>query len=341
MICIVRSIGVIFPRPSELAAAIKSIRESDHDLSLLLLVLTEPLLRFRLCAIAHLMEAAFAPIEDIWDGEHPRVLFNHEMDFVMKKLQDFFSDLFQQPTAQTSLRCFFTNVHEWTMQCLTVQDDDESVAPQFPNVVKEIFPCYRSIYHEYRNILTCGKTDKILRSQVHQLFKFVMLSLKEPRFTSASDWTTEGRRAFQELQKTLSGVSYRGPARRLFRTVVGMTEQLWEGGEATDTSLAIEKCLTNVIRMSLSSDLEVDQGIDAAGSWDIMQDFQRLIRAADDNIGPIHLPSITWTRGNSEICLDSMVIQFPRLMTNNIKLDSKMDFDESTRRWRRQWHLKM
>ncbi|KAF9979458.1 hypothetical protein BGZ65_006543 [Modicella reniformis] len=331
---------VIFPRPCELQAAIKKARESSQDLSLLLLTLTEPLLRFHICMIAHLMEAAFAPVEDAWDGEHPRRLTAEELTFVMDKLQDFFMDLFQLPAAQTSLRRFFTTVSGWSVQSLTTQDDENTPVPDFPDVVQEIFPCYDVIFQEYRNLLVSGKNDATFQSEARRLFKFVMLSLKELKFTSASDWTTEGRQIFDKFQKTLSNTTYRGPAQRLLRNLVSMTDQLWEGGGITDTSLAIEKCLSIVIRKSLvGSDVSLDHELDAVGSWDVMHDFERLLRAADNHITSIPLPSIIWTRENSEICLDAMVIHFPRLMTNNIQLDSKMEFDTRTGSWRRQWHL--
>ncbi|KAF9362044.1 hypothetical protein BGX34_006771 [Mortierella sp. NVP85] len=328
---------VVFPRPSELRAVIKRTRESPHDLSLLLLVLTEPLLRFRLCALAHFLEPTFAEVEDTWDGEHPRLLAGDDLIFVMKKLQDHFSDLFQQPVAQASLRRFLTDLFEWSVQNLTTPDEEDIIMPIIPDIVKDIFPCHDTIYDEYRNILSSGKKDENLQSQTRELFKFIMLTLTESQFTSAPDWAEEGSRVIDQLQKTLSGPAYLGPAQRLFRNLVSMADQLWEGGGITDTNLALEKCLANVIRKSLAN---ADYANDTEGSWDVMDDFARLIRAADDNIGPVPLPSISWTRGKSEICLDSMVVHFPRFLPNNIQLQSKMESDK-TGLWHRQWHFKM
>jgi hypothetical protein len=255
----------------------------------------------------------------------------------MKKLQDHFSELFQQPVAQASLRRFLTDLFEWSVQNLTIPDEEDIIMPIFPDIVKDIFPCHDTIYDEYRNILSSGKKDENLQSQTRELFKFIMLTLTESQFTSAPDWADEGSRVFDQLQKTLSGPAYLGPAQRLFRNLVSMADQLWEGGGVTDTNLALEKCLANVIRKSLAN---ADYANDAEGSWDVMDDFARLIRAADDNIGPVPLPSISWTRENSEICLDSMVVHFPRFLPNNIQLQSKMEPDK-TGLWHRQWHFKM
>ncbi|KAI8353703.1 hypothetical protein B0O80DRAFT_451347 [Mortierella sp. GBAus27b] len=182
--------------------------------------------------------------------------------------------------------------------------------------------------------------DGNIHAQAWTVFKFVMLSLKQPKFVSASDWIAVGSLAFDNLQKTLSGQVYRGPAQRLIRNIVSTMNQLWEGGCITDTSLAIEKCLANVIHKSFDGGIPMDQEIENGASLHMVQEFEQLIRGVANNIMPIPLPSIIWIHENSEICLDSMVLQFPGSLSGNVKLDY-IELDKGTPRWRRQWHLKI
>ncbi|KAI8599550.1 hypothetical protein EDD21DRAFT_379530 [Dissophora ornata] len=267
------------------------------------------------------------------------------MSYVLQKLHDLFIELFQWPVAQASLRRFLSHVYEWTVtQTMSATKDDNEEEPEFPDIVKEIFPSHDLIFQEYRNIIETGGQDQAFMVECHMLFKFVMLSLKQPKFTSAPDWTTEGRTVIENLQKTLGTGRYRGPAQRLLRIIVSATDQLWEGGSLTDTSLAIEKCLHTVILKSLrGSDSTSDLGIDVgmAGAWDVMDDFERLVRTASNNVAPLLLPSIVWTRNNSEVCLDGVVVQFPHLLPNHVQLNSTMEFDKQKNKHYRQWHLEM
>ncbi|KAG0291800.1 hypothetical protein BGZ98_002861 [Dissophora globulifera] len=338
-------IRVQFPRPAELPRAIKETKESAEDLSLLYLLLMEPLLRYRLCMTAHLLEAAFAVTNGCWDdSECPRQLSSDEMAFVMQRLQYTFLELFNEPVTQASLRRFFTIVYEWTVDQITRPQpkSDEEVGPAFPKIVKEIFPCCDIIFREYCNIVETGRHDLTFNSEVHMLFKFVMLSLKHSRFTSASDWMSEGQNVIENLQQTLKNGRYRGPAQRLFRNVVSMTDHLWEGGSSTDTSLAIEKCLHTVIVKTLRSADHASApgvGVDVGGAWDVMDDFERLLRVANNGVEVLPLPCITWTRSHSEICLDGTLVQFSHLLPSHIHMNSTMEFDRHENKLCRQWHL--
>ena len=178
-----------YPQPDELPALIKQVEnDRGQDLTLLSLILTKPLLRFRLCAVAHLLEVAFAEVERAWyTGERPRMLAGDDMTFVMETLQGFFSDLFQEPKTQTILRVFSTDVYEWSVRRMAEENADNIALPNLPNVVKKMFPCHVAILDELRPILMHCKSDPSFRDQASDVFKFILLFLKERGFVSAGD----------------------------------------------------------------------------------------------------------------------------------------------------------
>ncbi|KAI1305409.1 hypothetical protein EDD11_005001 [Mortierella claussenii] len=329
----------------KLRYGIKQACESPQDLSLLLILLTEPVLRFRLCAITHLLEVAMCITNDFGGAEQPRLLASEELVYVLEKLRDIFTELFQQPLAQASLRRFLTILAEWSAGRMGMKTaDEDETEPEFPAIVKDIFPCYSLLFLEYRNLLDTGKGDNALLAETRLLFKFMMLSLRSKAFLEASDWTSEGRAIIFKLRDTLRMSEYRGPAQRLIRNLVSMTHQLWEGGGTTDTSLAIEHILATVIQKSVrgASNAEGSQGVNSGlDEWNVMAGFERLVRAASAHSVPIPLPSIAWRRENSELCLDAMVIHFPHLMPSNIKLNSSVEFDRQANQMRRHWHLRI
>ncbi|KAG0360845.1 hypothetical protein BGZ54_009354 [Gamsiella multidivaricata] len=334
---------VVFPRPAEMPAVIKKTRESSYDLLLLYLLLTEPLLRFRICLLAHLLEAGFGIMNGQAFGEHPRPLLGDERNFVLEKLRDVFIDLFEQPIAQASLRRFLTVVYEWTMDGMRMKPEElEETEPDLPEIIKEFFPGHAAIVQEYRNLLQTGRNDPAVKSGTYLLFKFVMLSLKQYNFASASDWVDEGHEVLENLQKTLYNTNYRGPTQRLIRNIVCTTYQLWEGGRTTDMSFVIEKCLATVIKKLLrASGTEGDQDAGSGvGGWDVMEDFEQFVQAISNDATPIPLPSIVWTRGDSKICLGAMEVHLPNLVPGGIQLQTSTGFDRSNRPCR-QWDLKV
>ncbi|KAF9194914.1 hypothetical protein BGZ50_005547 [Haplosporangium sp. Z 11] len=339
----VTKILVMYPCPSELHSVIEQARnESGYDLSLLVLFLTEPSLRFRLCLIIHLLDVSFAIGNGEWT-EHPRELSREALGYVMQKLQDLFMGLFQQSVAQASLRRFLSVFNDWISTGAGIDADEQE--PDLPPIIKQIFPGYDLIVQELQNIKRACIMDPAFESETKMLLKFVMLSLREQGFVSASDWAIEGRIVIENLKTSIEDEKYRGPAKRLIRNLVAMTDQLWEGGIATDTSLAIEKCLATVINRSLqvSDGLQPDQGADDGVShgWDVVGDFERLIQALSQNVAPVPLPRIVWEKENSEICLDSVVFQFPTLTPSNIHLNSIMEFDQNMNRLCRRWYIKI
>ncbi|KAG0205212.1 hypothetical protein BGX28_003149 [Mortierella sp. GBA30] len=344
----VNRIDVIYPGPSELRSAITRARESTLDLSLLLLFLTDPLLRFRVCAIAHLLEAAFGLTNGRWE-HRLRVLTSDEQEYVMQKLQDLFRELFQDPIAQASLRRFFSVISEWVTKNPSDAGTDEGRLPGLPSVVKEIFPCSDIVLQEILNIKEAGSKDVAFKSEIQMLLKFLVLSLRDKAFASAADWTAEGSTVIKNLQHSLHAGKFRGPIHRLIRIIVNVTDQLWEGGGATDTSLAIEKCLAMIIQKSLEGRdgplSGLDPGTEAVAGlrsgWDVMGDFERLVFAVSNNIAPVPLPGIVWKRKSSEFSLDSAVVHFPHFDPNCIQLNSSMEFDKQTNKLRRRWSLKI
>ena len=118
-----------------------------------------------------------------------------------------------------------------------------------------------------------------------------------------------GLQHFEEFQKALSDMPYHRFAQSLFRN---MTDQLWESGGAVDTALAIEKCLAGVLGQTLvGSGAHSNQETDVSSSWDVSSGFTRLTRLVDRNPVPVPLPTVSWTRENSQMCLDSMVQSSP------------------------------
>lgn len=351
---------MIYPRPSEIGQAIDQVRAlSAHDPApLLVYLLTSPELRFRLCMIVHLIEVAFDIGNGTWNGESPRHLSREDANYALEKLQDLFQELFQKPDQQASLRRFLTILQEWVSvdeveeqpaQSHQNQDQgDGSVVREFnldvPPIVREIFPSWGPILREMQNIKISAKNDANFHCEVADLFWFLFLSLKERKLAFADDWVDEARVRLGPLQETLSSGKYRGPAQRLMREVVCMIDQLWEGGGATDTSLAAEKCLTTLIQKSLQGSISLPDsgaGVGLNVGWDVMRDFEILIQAASRNIAPIPLPSIVWKRRSSEVIMDAAVLEFPHLMPSNIHLNTTTAYDRQTNRSCRLWHLKM
>ncbi|KAK3828720.1 MAG: hypothetical protein J3Q66DRAFT_323400 [Benniella sp.] len=323
-------IRVAYPQPDELLALIKQVEnDSRQDMTLLSLILTKPLLRFRLCAVAHLLEVVFAEVEKVWlTSERPRILTGDDMTFVMETLQGFFLDLLQDPRTQTILRAFFTDVYLWLVRCMAEENADNIALPNLPNVVKNIFPCHVAILNELRPILIHCKSDPSFQGLASNVFKFIMLSLGERDFVLARDWITVGLQHFEEFQKALSGMPYHRFAQSLIRNIVSMTDQLWESGRAVDTALAIEKCLTGVLGQTLvGSGAHSNQETDASPSWE------------EPSTCP--LPTVSWTRGDSHMCLDSMVVQFSNIIPSDIKLESTLMIDNRTNNRGPQWLFKM
>ncbi|KAG0322327.1 hypothetical protein BGZ97_007415 [Linnemannia gamsii] len=351
---------VIYPRPSEIGQAIDQVRalSTQDPVPLLVHLLISPELRFRLCMIAHLIEVAFDIGNGTWNGESPRHLSREDTNYALEKLRDLFQELFQKPDEQASLRRFLTILQEWIstdeVEEQPAQSEenhdqgDESVAREFkldvPPIVREIFPSWSPILREMQNIKISAKDDAKVHREISELFRFLFLSLKERKLAFAIDWVDEARVHLGPLQKTLSSRKYVGPAQRLIREVVCMTDQLWEGGGATDTSLAAEKCLTILIQKSLQGSTGLpDSGVGIGSNigWDVMRDFEILIQAASRNIAPIPLPSIVWKRRNSEVIMDAAVLEFPHLMPSNVHLNTTTVYDRQTNRSCRLWHLKI
>ncbi|KAF9913954.1 hypothetical protein BX616_009259 [Lobosporangium transversale] len=293
-IAFTRMIRVAFPHQTELQQIIRQVRSSPTDLSLMLTFLTDPMLRFRICIIAHLLEAAVSITDDSWYGVHPRSLGEEEMNYVMEKLRDLFRELFQQPLAQTSLRRFLTAVLEWSEKRSMNDTDQESGNPDLPEIVKRVIPCHDILSIEYRNLVDASKRDEGLISVAKRLYKFMMLSLRNKAFVDAPDWPTEGRIVIDNLRVRLRMARYHGPSQRLIRNLVSMVHQFWESGGATDTSLAIKRTIATAIRKAVRS-----SGIDSGGNigvslggWDVMSEIERLIRMIGKDIASIPLPSL-------------------------------------------------
>ncbi|KAF9573732.1 hypothetical protein EC968_008132 [Mortierella alpina] len=305
----------------------------------------EPLLRFRICAMVHLLEAAFGLANGGWE-EHLRVLTDGEHGFVMHRLQALFLELFEQPVAQASLRRFLSALSEWITRDQREERGEEQL-PELPAVVKEVFPCSETVLQEMLNIKGAALHDVAFKYEIQMLLKFLMLSLRDQTFASAGDWITEGNTVIGNLQHSLQAGQYRGPVQRLIHTTVNVADQMWEGGGATDTSLAIEKCLATVIHKFLEGRgghaLAADQAFEAGlrSGWDVMGDFERLVVAISDNIAPLPLPAIVWKRKRSEVHLDSAVVQFPQFDPNCIRLNSSMEYNKQTSKLRRRWNLRI
>ncbi|KAG0218576.1 hypothetical protein BGX33_006714 [Mortierella sp. NVP41] len=354
-------VRVIYPRPSEIRQAIDQARGdgTQEPAPLLYFLLTEPELRFRLCMIAHLIEVVFAIGNGTWNGEKPRQLPKDEADYAMTKLQDLFKELFQKPDEQASLRRFLTILYEWISADAEAEEDvgeegenqDTADEPatrhsklKVPAIVKEISPCWQSILQEIQNIKIAAIGDISFQAECAKLFRFLFLSLKTRDLTFADDWADEANQALGPMQDSLASGKYRGPAQRLIREIVCMTDQLWEGGGATDTSLAVEKCLTIMIQKSLQGSTgtpDPGAGVGSNVGWDVMCDFEILIQAASRNIAPIPLPSIAWKRSDSEVALDAAVLEFPHLMPSNVHLNATTAYDRQTNKSCRLWHLKI
>ncbi|KAF9438896.1 hypothetical protein BGZ76_003256 [Entomortierella beljakovae] len=336
-------VRVLFPSPAELSDAVSQAFGNTQNPSLVSILLTVPTFRFRLCAIARLFEAALSFPIGTWEGEHPRDLSSDEKIYVIKKLQGHFRDLFQQTSIQNCIASFLSSLSVWSNFSLKV-DDTEQGNLGLPEIVKKIFPCIDLIIQELRNILEAGKDDNALKFEVESLLGFIADSLKIRSYTESTVWGFRCLKLLEDLQLTLSKAKYRGPAQRLFRNIVSSTDQLWEGGGATEMGLAMEKILSGCIQKSLRKHDTMrgqDAGARTEGGWDLMDDFERLIQMATQNIAPVPLPSIVWKRKSLELCIDSMVIQFPNIMPDNIHLNSTMEFDKHSKKPCRQWSLKI
>ncbi|KAF9923208.1 hypothetical protein FBU30_006726 [Linnemannia zychae] len=353
---------VLYPHPCEINHSISQATEYDEQepVPLLLLLLTEPELRFRLCLVSHLIEVAFDIGNGDWNGESPRHLAREDADYVLSKLQDLFKELFQNPNEQASLRRFVAILKEWISIDTEMEEEFEAEDSRtqnlgdeyltgtsklnIPHIVKKIFPCWRPILQEILNIKISAIGDESFPNEIATLFRFLFLSLQERRLAFADDWVDEARRVLSPIQEAFSSEKYRGPAQRLIREVVCMMDQLWEGGWATDISLAVEKCLAILIQKSLqtSSNLpDSGAGVGSNVGWDVLHEFELFIQAASRNIAPIPLPSITWKRNNSELIMNAVILQFPHLMPSNVLLSTSTSYDRQTNRSCRLWHLKI
>ncbi|KAF9398285.1 hypothetical protein BGX21_007981 [Mortierella sp. AD011] len=331
-----------FPQPSQFQSTLAQARGNTQDPPLVSFLLSQPVLRFRICAAAHLFEAVLAIPTGTWGGEHPRQLSSDEVSYVMEKLQDIFRDSFSQPSAQNCLIRELSALRKWSEMSIAVGEEDGD-EQNLSEIIKTTFPCIDAVIQEYRNLLEAGRNDEALNSEVAALLGFVERSLKLRIFVEAPQWTSEGRVIFENLQKTLGARKYYGPAQRLIRNIVSMTYQLWDGGRTTDTSLAIERILVNVQKSPHSSDVMAGHrtATKGNGGWNLMDGFEKMVRAASSHVVPIPLPSIVWRQKSLEIYLDSMVVHLPRLMPRNIHLDSTMEFDKHTDKLCRRWRLKI
>ncbi|KAF9172901.1 hypothetical protein BGX20_004596 [Mortierella sp. AD010] len=328
--------------PSQFQSTLAQARGNTQDPPLVSFLLSQPVLRFRICAAAHLFEAVLAIPTGTWGGEHPRQLSSDEVSYVMEKLQDIFRDSFSQPSAQNCLIRELSALRKWSEMSIAVGEEDGD-EQNLSEIIKTTFPCIDAVIQEYRNLLEAGRNDEALNSEVAALLGFVERSLKLRIFVEAPQWTSEGRVIFENLQKTLGARKYYGPAQRLIRNIVSMTYQLWDGGRTTDTSLAIERILVNVQKSPHSSDVMAGHrtATKGNGGWNLMDGFEKMVRAASSHVVPIPLPSIVWRQKSLEIYLDSMVVHLPRLMPRNIHLDSTMEFDKHTDKLCRRWRLKI
>ncbi|KAF9425153.1 hypothetical protein BGZ94_007793 [Podila epigama] len=328
-----------FPSPAHLGPTIQAARDQGCDL--IVALLSSSITRFRICALAHLFEAALAlKYENSVNGVSPRPLSDDEVEYVFLKIQHLFLDMFQHPDIQTSIRRFLTIVYEMDEK---IEGDTDSVRAslleQIPPVAKSLFPCCEILAQEYLNLYSSSMNDEAFRSEVKMLFKFIILSLKDQEFVTASDYITEGRMVISNLQSSVEQPQFKGPSERLVKTLVGLTEQLWSGGMTTERSLAIEQVMATFIKEAIETQMSGQR--QAAGGWDVMKDFDTLLRALNTNVVPVPLPSIGVNRKDWSFILDSIVLQFPKLMPSNIHLNSTIDYDRTTETTCRHWHLKV
>ncbi|KAG0326799.1 hypothetical protein BG000_001239 [Podila horticola] len=330
-----------FPTPSKLGSAIQKAR--DERLHLIESLLSSSIARFRLCALAHLFEAAFAlRYDNSVNSVAPRELETEEADYVLKKIQDLFLDLFKVPCVQIDLRQFLGMIYEADK----VDEVDDSGAEMLANllehappIMKKLFPCLEGLTQEFVNLCVVGRYDNAFKSEVRMLFRFVMLSLKDHEFVKAKDYISECRKVIKNLQKSLEKSEFKGPAERLMKIVVGLAEQFWDGGMITEINLAIEQVMTAMIKDAIQYQGHSQHA--ASAGWDVMKDFSRLLALMNVNVPPVPLPSVVVNRKNWILALDSIILSFPNLLPNNIHLNSTIEYDRATKSIQREWHLKI
>ncbi|KAG0050868.1 hypothetical protein BGZ83_004342 [Gryganskiella cystojenkinii] len=370
---------VRFPRPTELQPALRMARV--QNLTFLTTLLTNPGLRFRICVIAHLLESALGLANGVWCGEHPRVLDDDERTYVINKLQHVFGELFDDTIAKQELVQFLDDMRDWILtrevptapapspptmssrqqqfdrghdreqdlererkrRAGEIEEDDHSI----PALVRDIFPACGSILREIFNIYGVSQTESTFKNTLLTFWMFIRLSLTERKFVRTADYANAAKELFNTLRLTLDNENFRGPSNRLMRTLVNTADQLWEGGEETDSCLAMERVFAYFIRRSIERDSGAVKGQrmgDNAGfsnHWDMMHDFQALIRSLTQNMAPVPMPGIAWKGKSSEMYLDSMVLEFPNFSQRNIHLNTTMTFDPISDKMVRYWHLKI
>ncbi|KAG0355830.1 hypothetical protein BG005_005236 [Podila minutissima] len=330
-----------FPTPSELGPAIQKAR--DEHLDLIKSLLSSSITRFRLCTLSHLFEAAFAlRYDNSVNGVALRELETEEADYVLKKIQDLFLDLFRVPHVQIDLRQFLSMIYE--VDKFDEVDDSgaemlANLLEHAPPIIKTLFPCLEGLTQEFVNLCVVGKHDSAFKSEVRMLFRFVMLSLKDHEFVKARDYTSECRKVVENLQKSFEKAEFKGPTERLMKIVVGLAEQFWDGGMITEINLAIEQVMAALIKDAIQHQAQSQQA--ASAGWDVMKDFSRLLSLMNVNVPPVPLPSVVVNRKNWILSLDSIILSFPNLLPNNIQLNATIRYDRAAKSAQREWHLKI
>ncbi|KAG0345370.1 hypothetical protein BG004_003761 [Podila humilis] len=368
-----------FPSSEKLGAAIETAL-NDH-LNLVHGILTSSIARFRMCALAHLFESALGLQYDTTvNGISPRVLEPEERTFVFRKIQHIFLDLFEQTDVQTSLRALLHQIYETdvsdetklnrksTPSTLTVRTTNDTTAPRAANtmangngapstraklnavayllgrvhpLVKEMLPCIDSLIQEYQNISNVSGGDNNVKAELHSLYNFVMLSLGDMSFVQAYDYVTTARTVVDNLKKSLEQPQCKGPAERLVKTIVGLAEQLWNGGMRTETSIAIEQVMVAVVHGSADErDVGGAQEI-FSREWDFIRSFEAVLAVMDSTMAPVPLPSLVVGRKHWEVTFDSILLQFPDLLSGNVHLSPEIGYDRANKTKYRQWHLKI
>ncbi|KAG0032838.1 hypothetical protein BGZ81_010000 [Podila clonocystis] len=330
-----------FPTPSELGVVIQKAR--DEHLDLIESLLSSSIARFRICALAHLFEAAFAlQYDNSVNNVTPRELEAEEADYVLKKIQDLFEDLFKVPHVQNDLRQFLGMIYEANKVDMVDDSGAEMLGillEHAPSLIKKLFPCIGGLTQEFVNLCVAGRYDSAFKSEVRMLFRFVMLSLKDHEFVRAKDYTSECSKVIKNLQKSLEKSEFKGPAERLVKIVVGLAEQFWDGGMITEINLALEQVMAAMIKEAIQHQGHSQHA--TSTGWDVMKDFSRLLALMDINVPPMPLPSVVVNRKHWILALDSIILSFPNLLPNNIHLNSTIEYDRATKSAQREWHLKI
>ncbi|KAG0082645.1 hypothetical protein BGZ92_011536 [Podila epicladia] len=289
--------------------------------------------------------AADAPSDHIIFGSErcdPCELETEESDYVFKKIQDLFLDLFRVPHFQTDLRQFLSMIYE-VDKCDEVDDYGAEMLAHLlehaPHIIKNLFPRLEGLTQESVNLCAVGRYDSAFKFEVRMLFRFIMLSLMDHEFAKAKDYTSECRKVVENLQMSFEKTEFKGPTERLMKIVVGLAEQFWDGGMIAKINHAIEQVMAALIKDAIQRDGQSQQA--ASAGWDVMKDFSRLLALMKVNVPPVPLPSVIVNRKNWILSLDSNTLSFPNMLPNNIQLNSTVKYDRAAKSAQREWHLKI